>query len=150
MTQAYPFMPQPHSNNIVNDVPPTPAEGLGIIEDTWRRLGKKMRGHGYQVVIRTDRPCETTKGGVYLTEQQRSFYYNMPNVDVPGREAEIKKAVVLSPGHRVTSVKAGDRILIPRGWFARYEKLDDGSYVGWINECNIWAVIEGVDEGMEV
>ena len=52
---------------------------------------------------------------------------------------------VPTDGDTPRDLVVGDRVGFPRGFFERHERFDDGSFVGWIRDVNIWCV-EDPDE----
>lgn len=113
-------------------------EAEDIVQDTWQKLGARMEVTTSKVFLRTEIPRRVTKGGIILPDRIASFYYGVPNADVPGRVPSIKWGWACAVGPDALIVREGLRIGFPRAWFMPYKRLRDGSYTGWIYEANIY------------
>ena len=109
-----------------------------IIGDTWRELEGRLEMVGERVFVRSRIPRRVLESGIILPPKASSFYYGLPNIGVIGKETAMKWVTVLCVGPDAHVLKPLDQVWIPRGWFAPYKKLKDGSYTGWIHETNIW------------
>lgn len=106
------------------------------VDECWEKVGLKIRPLKNYVVVRTFKLPEKTAGGIYLPNTD--FYDGMAN-------EKLIRALVLSTANKVRVVKSGDVIVFPRLYFARFEKLDDGTFLGWVEEPNIYAKIKDVN-----
>jgi co-chaperonin GroES (HSP10) len=76
---------------------------------------------------------KTESGLLFLPKS--GFYDGMAN-------KKILDATIVSCGRDVTTVKEGDKIIFLRIVFARYKELEDKTFVGWVDENEIFAIVE--------
>jgi len=117
-----------------------------LVERTWQELGYKIRAVGCKVWVRTFPHKKKSRGGLWLSPRQASFYGELPHLVTV-------EAVVLSAGSKglAIAVKPGDRIAFSRGHFARYVQLESTEvdaygpseeFVGYIDIYDVFGFIE--------
>jgi hypothetical protein len=108
-----------------------------FIAKTWEECGvKSVRPLRSQVFVRTELLPEKI-GSIYLPPNMRTNYHGLVAIFVFfGR--------VLSVGPKVKCLKPGDRIAFPRLYFAHWQKMEDGTLVGWLPEENITGIADEV------
>ncbi len=110
----------------------TPTE---LIEKTWKEVGFRVRPLARKVFIRTEQRPWKTKGGVWLPPSSTLIYAaDRSKIDVE------LYARVCSVGPQVREIKVGDRIFFSRLYFAWIRKLDDGQYLGYLDELNVFGL----------
>lgn len=117
----------------------TEEERLALVEDTWDKLGKKIRGHNKHVWVRTLPFPTMTPGGLHLPPKLANFHG-----EVSAHLATIR-AVVLSSGTVgvAEDFEPGDVVEFQRLHFGYIEKLDRETqeYVGFIDANQIlWKI----------
>lgn len=109
---------------------------LERVEETWKEMGKKIQVLRSVVLVRTYPLPEKTSGGIILSEKMRSFYGELPHV-------QLISGTVLSSGPKAVS-EVGDKVCFQRLFFAKLEVLADKTIVGWIaDERNLIGWQEG-------
>lgn len=117
----------------------TKEERLALVEDTWDKLGRKIRGNHKHVWVRTLPFPTMTAGGLHLPPKLASFHGEVSAHLVTVR------AVVLSGGTVgvAKDFEPGDVIEFQRLHFGYIEKLDRETqeYVGFLDGNQIlWRV----------
>ena len=108
-----------------------------IIEKTWAEVGFTYRPLRSLVCIRTEaRPYKSHHGIWFPPSLTAIFDKDKSTLDVT------LYARVLSVGPKVREVKPGDRLFISRLYFAWLRKLEDGNFMGHIDEANVFAFAE--------
>ena len=105
---------------------------VNFVEQTWEKLGRRVRASGHTVFVRTDVPEEKSEGGIFYPD---SGFYSGPF------HLRLVAATVLSAGSK-SILKPGDRVCFQRQWFCRWESLDDKTLVGWLEEAQVTGVLE--------
>jgi hypothetical protein len=104
-----------------------------FVEQTWEKLGRRVRATGHTVFVRTEAPPEKSEGGIFYPD---SSFYNGPF------HLRLVPATVLSAGPRST-LKPGERVCFQRQWFCRWKDVPgDKTLVGWVEEAQITGVLE--------
>lgn len=104
---------------------------LGLVQQTWDELGVKMRARGYWVWVRTE-PHKEKIGSIWLPPKMAKFHGELPHlVNV--------MATVLTAGNvgAAAEFKTGDRIWFTRLYFGYHKKMEDGTFVGWLDANQI-------------
>jgi len=104
---------------------------IGLVQRTWDELGEKYRARGYWVWVRTEAHREKI-GQIWLPPRLSSFHGELPHlVNV--------MATVLSAGSTgaAKEFKPGDRIWFTRLYFGYHKKMEDGTFVGWLDANQI-------------
>jgi hypothetical protein len=118
----------------------TKEERLALVEDTWEKLGRKIRGNHKHVWVRTLPFATMTAGGIHLPPKLASFHGEVSAHLVTVR------AVVLSPGTVgvAKDFEPGDVVEFQRLQFGYIEKLDRETqeYVGFLDANQILWKIE--------
>jgi hypothetical protein len=120
---------------------------MGLVEQTWKEMGFRIRARGYQVWVRTV-PFERKVGAIWLPPKLQSFHGELPHLVTT-------RAVVLSAGPEgfARDVKPGDTVAFKRLHFATYMPVGDPDHqekVGWIDSNEVMWVEEGAIDGVEV
>jgi co-chaperonin GroES (HSP10) len=104
------------------------AEKLDSLQLILEEIGvKKIRPLGRTVFIRT-LPLETkSPGGIILPETASHFYAGPAHL-------RMIKAQVLAIGPGCVGIEVGDVVVFQRCNFARWEKLEDKTFVGWLRD----------------
>ena len=80
------------------------------------------------VIVRTN-PMPQKTGSIYLPPKLQTFYGELPHMQpITG--------IVLVAGPKAI-VKPGDQVAFMRLYWATWDRLEDGTYVGWIQEPNL-------------
>ena len=109
---------------------------LETVGRTWKELGHSIRPLRYVILVRTDPLPTKTISGLHLSPKMTNFYGELPHV-------QLITATVLSSGPKAV-LEPGDKVCFQRLFFARYEKMEDGTMVGWIaHEGNVIGLFEG-------
>lgn len=114
------------------------SENLQKVEATWAEVGRKARPLRKMVFVRTELRPEKD-GLIYLPPSQRTNYAGL------GHKV-FMYGLVLSVGPDCKYLKPGDRVAFTRLFFAHWEKLEDGTLVGWLDETNVSALAKGPSE----
>jgi hypothetical protein len=97
-----------------------------MVERTFAELGiKGFRPLQKRLLLRTH-PIAQMTGGVYLPQQLTSFYGEMPHM-------QPIIATVIAAGPKCSLVP-GEKIAFLRLHFARWQRMEDGTFVGWITD----------------
>lgn len=104
-----------------------------VVNRTWSEVGYKITPLRKMVFVKTD-PVPQKVGSLYLPPKLATFYGELPNL-------VLVNATVLAAGPKA-SVRPGDRVCFTRLFFARYCDLQDGTYIGWIEEENLTGRLE--------
>ena len=104
------------------------SETKKLIADSWNELGYKIRPLRRVVWVRTQ-PHEQKIGLIWKPPKFASFHGELPH-------QVTTKAIVLSTGPRAT-VKPGEKVCFTRLFFAYWKKMEDGTYVGWVDETQL-------------
>lgn len=99
------------------------------IQKTFEELGiKGFRPWRDLLIIRTN-PMPKKTGSIYLPEKLTTFYGELPHLQpITG--------MVIAAGPKAT-VPVGDHVAFMRLHFARWQTLEDGTVVGWIQEAHV-------------
>lgn len=109
-----------------------------LIAETFKEIGVKgVRALGRTVFLRTEPFEKKSPGGIYFPLSTLGFY------DGPAH-LRIVYALVIAAGPKC-SVKVGDRVCFQRMSFARWIPLEDGTFVGWIDEVQMIGVCGDVE-----
>lgn len=122
-------------------------ERLALVEDTWKKVGRRYVGHHRFVWVRTV-PFETmTPGGLHLPPKLAKFHGEI------SAHKQIVRGVVLSPGTVgvATEFEVGDVVEFQRLQFGYIDKLDKDTQemVGFIDANQILWKIDMPSEAME-
>lgn len=107
-------------------------EGAKIldIEATFEELGiKNFRALKKMLLVRTE-PLPKKIGLIYVPPKLASFYGELPHL-------QNIYAMVLSAGPKA-DCRPTDRVVFSRLYFARWQTMEDGTVVGWIDEANVY------------
>ncbi len=104
-----------------------------LIEKTWQEIGFRVRPLRRLVYIRTEQRPYKSHGGIWFPPSSADFFAR----DKAKIDVEIY-ARVLAVGPQVRFVKPGDRIFISRLYFAWLRKLEDGNFMGYVDEDNVF------------
>lgn len=121
--------------------PPTdetpPLTGTALVDATWQELGFKLKPVGNRIFVRTDMAPKKI-GAIYMPPEMWGMYGRRLGSQV------FVTATVLSNGSRVKQpLEAGTRVVFSRLPFGWTYKLDDGTFVGWVDADEVVAVTEG-------
>lgn len=110
---------------------------MELVERTWSELGYSIRPLRWMVFVRTD-PFEGKIGSIHLPGRDNYFYGDLGN-------ARIAIATVLSAGKAglAGSLEPGDHVCFQRLYFAWYKRMEDGTFVGWIDANQITGYFDG-------
>ena len=113
---------------------------IGLVQRTFDELGFKIRSRGYWVWVRTETYKEKI-GSIWLPPRLSSFHGELPHLINIG-------ATVLSSGTTgaAKQFKAGDRIWFTRLYFGYQWKMEDGTFVGWIDANQVSGFADEEDE----
>lgn len=96
------------------------------VRATWEELGHKIRPLFGKVFVRTD-PVVRRIGLIWLPPKYSNFHGGMGHL-------RLVTAVVLSTGPQAKMVKTGERIAFQRLQFGSISKLEDGTFVGYLEQ----------------
>lgn len=97
-----------------------------LVERTWAELGYKVRPLFAKVFVRTELPPEKI-GLIFVPPKEASFFGGLGH-------QRLVTATVLSVGPLAKSVVVGDRVVFQRLHFGHIARLDDKTFVGWIEQ----------------
>lgn len=100
------------------------------IEETWKDIGMKVRPMRRHVYVRTAAYIGKI-GKIYLPGGNYSGFYSGL------AHQRLVKATVCAVGPRVKGVKPGETIIFQRLFFIKHLSIDDGTFVGWVDEENV-------------
>ena len=101
----------------------------------------------WMVFVRT-LPLEqkTYSGKLWLPPSATDMYPSM-HVELPHKR--MVHAVVLAAGPKAPYVKPGDTVMFQRLHFAWWKKMQDGTFVGWIDYNQLAGFVEDTDESQD-
>lgn len=107
-----------------------PKLDKNIVEATFAELGVPgMRVLGDRLFVRTH-PIETKYNGlIYIPQKHQDFFGLLPN-------KHQVYATVIAAGPK-TVFKPGESCAFIRLHFTWYQKMEDSTYTGWVNEANL-------------
>lgn len=103
------------------------------VGQVWDELGTRVRALGGTVFVRTDLLPEKSPGGILYPS---SSFYDGP------LHMRLISGTVLAVGPAAAPLNPGDRVCFQRKFFARWQVLRDGSFVGWLNVHEITGVLD--------
>jgi hypothetical protein len=102
-------------------------QGAALVEATWEELGFKIRPMGSRIYVRTDTPPRKI-GSLYIPPEQWGMYGKRLGSKV------FVTATVLARGSRASfSPDVGERVVFSRLQFGWTHKMNDGTFVGWVD-----------------
>lgn len=111
--------------------PPEAAPPKNVVEETWNELGYQVRPLFAKVFVRTEPPSEKFPGSLlFMPPKDAHFFGGLGH-------QRLVTATVLSTGPMAKSVKVGDRVVFQRLHFGHIAKLEDKTFVGWIEQEQI-------------
>ena len=120
-------------------------ERLALVEDTWEKLGHKIRGHHKWVWVRTlPFNTMTPSGLLHLPPKLATFHG-----EVQAHKVIVRAVVVASGTCGVAEeFKPGDMVEFQRLQFAYHRKLDrfTQEYVGWVDANHILFTVHDDEE----
>ena len=118
---------------------------LELVEKTWEDLGNRIDARGYWTWVRTD-PHREKIGSIWLPPKLASFHGELPHlVNV------IATVLTSGPEGLAAEFSPGDRVFFKRLYFGYWRKMEDGTFVGWIDANQIDGFIDGdTDVGQSI
>lgn len=109
-----------------------------VIEETWEKIGFRMRPMRRLIAVRTH-PFASSVGGILIPESLTTMWGG-----ILGNQ-KIVVATALSVGPDCVEAEPGQILMFLRLFFINHTKLDDGTYVGWVDEQNLIGYPENRD-----
>lgn len=115
---------------------PSSLSGLPLVEATWAELGFKVKPIGKRIFVRTDTAPKKI-GSIYMPPEAWGMYGRRLGSQV------FITATILSIGPRVqTDIAVGQKLIFNRLPFGWTFKMADGTFVGWVDVDEVFAVTE--------
>jgi hypothetical protein len=111
-----------------------PFDPAKLVEDTWNYLGWTVRPLRRLVFIRTH-PRPERYGSIILPLSMRREHAELPH-------KSLNVGTVCAVGPQTKYLKVGDTIAYYRLFFAWWKRFPDQTYIGWIDEDNIFGFYE--------
>ena len=112
---------------------------MDIVEETWKKIGCRVKAIRDTVFVRTHPLPQMTKSGLlHLPPKEAEHYGHLPK----GRHV---MATVLSCGSGVKSVKCGDNVCFMRMPFSRWKYMGDRTLIGWIKEEDLIGIVDDAE-----
>jgi co-chaperonin GroES (HSP10) len=116
------------------------------VDQTWEEVGYKIRPLKYKVFVRTEPLFVRSEGGVFLAPAATELYGNRMAHQV------LVRAIIVSVGPVARDhwhFEVGQRIVFKRLHFAWLKKMDDGTYLGYIDAAEIVGEPTDLDPDVE-